>query len=229
MMWRSCIPLYGLLLSGTPCASNKNSIEMYPEPVVYCEDYADVGGCRERHSGGLQCRDTSKCKGGGLNCSDADAARRVGMTCAGFPWWNGGWPLSALNWVEERELYECDTTASPSSTSDYCSRWITIEDSEHEWEAGVCNCTQERNDTELGRPYCARWSCEQVEVDKCSKRAWQGEKGAMVQEEYGNDDGDAVWLQERFPGFFRPSQRGDWDKYPYGCKPGLRLSTRHKV
>ena len=118
MMWRSCIPLYGLLLSGTPCASNKNSIEMYPEPVVYCEDYADVVGCRERHSGGLQCRDTSKCKGGGSSCSDADAARRVGMTCAGFPWWNGGWPLSQPYWHDEQEFYECDTTASPSSTSD---------------------------------------------------------------------------------------------------------------
>ena len=165
MMCRSCIPLYGLLLSGTPGASS----EMYPDPARYCKNYADEVGCRERHSGGLHCRDTSKCNLG--NCSDADAARRVGMTCAGFPWWNGGWPLSSLHWDDEREFYECDTTASPSSTSDYCSQWITIEDSEDEWEVGVCKCTQGRNDNEFGRPYCANWTCEQVEVDKCKGSA----------------------------------------------------------
>ena len=43
MMCRSCIPLYGLLLSGTPGASS----EMYPDPAVYCENYADEVGCRE--------------------------------------------------------------------------------------------------------------------------------------------------------------------------------------
>ena len=133
MMSHSCIPLYSLLLLRTPGASS----EMHPEPAGYCRKYADEVGCRERHSGGLQCRDPSKCKGGGSSCSDADAARRVGMTCAGFPWWNGGWPLSALHWDKERESYECDTTASPSGTSDYCSQWITIEDSADEW-AIVC-------------------------------------------------------------------------------------------
>ena len=59
MMCRSFIPLYGLLLSGTPSASS----EMYPDPAIYCGNYADEVGCRERHSGGLQCRDLSKCKG----------------------------------------------------------------------------------------------------------------------------------------------------------------------
>jgi len=249
MMSRSCIPLYGLLLLRTPGASSK----MYPEPADYCRRYADEVGCRERHSGGLQCRDPSKCKGGGSSCSDADAARRVGMTCAGFPWWNGGWPLSALHWDEEREFYECDTTASPSGTSDYCSQWTTIEDSEDEWAVGVCKCTQERNDTELA--YCALWSCEQVEVEKCTgmsgycrmvrKEYGNGdptatailENTAAVQKEYGSGDQtttailentapvhqtvkkeyrDGAWLQDRFPGF-QPSQRGDWDKYPYEC------------
>jgi len=203
MMCRGCIPLFGLLLSGTPVASS----EMYPDPARYCKNYADEVGCRERHSGGLHCRDTSKCNLG--NCSDADAARRVGMTCAGFPWWNGGWPLSALHWDEEREFYECDTTASPSSTSDYCSQWITIEDSEDEWEVGVCKCTQGRNDNELGRPYCANWTCEQVEVDKC-----KGSARMKVRSRF--DGGDGAWLQGRFPGF-RPSRRGDWDKYEYVC------------
>ena len=201
MMCRSCIPLYGLLLSGTPGASLRRD----PDTAIYCNTYADEVGCRERTSGGLHCRDLSKCNDLS-NCSDADAARRVGMTCAGFPWWNGGWPLSPLHWDDEREFYECDTTASPSSTSDYCSQWMTVEDSEHEWEVGVCKCTQERNDNELGRPYCANWSCEQVEVSKCRSK--------MVQE--GPDDGDGAWLRERFPGF-RPSRRGDWDKYPYVC------------
>ena len=32
----------------------------------------------------------------------------------------------------------------------------------------------------------------------------------------GADDGDGAWLQSRFPGF-RPSRRGDWDKYEYVC------------
>ena len=128
------------------------------------------------------------------------------MTCAGFPWWNGGWPLSPLHWDDEREFYECDTTASPSSTSDYCSQWMTVEDSEHEWEVGVCKCTQERSDmNELGRRYCANWYCEQVEVDKCTS------PGARMVPK-----GDGAWLQERFPGF-RPSRRGDWDQYPYVC------------
>ena len=207
MMCRSCIPLYGLLLSGTPGASSRR----WPDPAHYCKKYADEVGCRERHSGGLHCRDTSKCKGTGVsNCSDADAARRAGMTCAGFPWWNGGWPLSPLHWDDEREFYECDTTASPSSTSDYCSQWITMEDSEDEWEVGVCKCTQERSDmNELGRRYCANWYCEQVEVDKCSKGG-----GKMVR--IGADDSDGAWLQSRFPGF-RLSRRGDWDKYEYVC------------
>ena len=204
MMCRSCIPLYGLLLSGTPGAS----LGMYPDTAFYCNTYADEIGCRERHSGGLHCRDLSKCNDLS-NCSDADAARRVGMTCAGFPWWNGGWPLSPLHWDEEREFYECDTTASPSSTSDYCSQWMTIEDSEHEWEVGVCKCTQERNDNELGRPYCANWTCEQVEVDKC-----KGSARMKVRSRF--DGGDGAWLQGRFPGF-RPSRRGDWDKYEYVC------------
>ena len=207
MVGRSCIPLYGLLLSGTPGASSY----MFPDPATYCGNYADEVGCCERHSGGLQCRDLSKCKARpGTNCSDADAARRIGMTCAGFPWWNGGWPLLLwLHWDFEREFYECDTTASPSSTSDYCSQWITVEDSEGEWEAGACKCTQERNDNELGRPYCAHWSCEQVEVNKCTA------SGARTVPKY-ESDGDGAWLQERFPGF-RPSRRGDWDKYPYVC------------
>ena len=73
------------------------------------------------------------------------------------------------------------------------------------WEVGVCKCTQERNDNELGRPYCAHWGCEQVEVDKCTS------PGARMVPK-----GDGAWLQERFPGF-RPSRRGDWDQYPYVC------------
>ena len=47
---------------------------------------------------------------------------------------------------------------------------------------------------------------KEVEVGKCRNK--------MVQE--GPDDGDGAWLRERFPGF-RPSRRGDWDKYPYVC------------
>ena len=44
MMCRSCIPLYGLLLSGTPGASSRR----WPDPAHYCKNYADEIGCRDQ-------------------------------------------------------------------------------------------------------------------------------------------------------------------------------------
>ena len=118
-----------LLLSGPSSTLS----ERHPDPSPNCSNPdltspQDELSCREARAGGLQCRDVSKCRTDGFNCSDADVARRVGMTCSGWPAWNGGWPLTHLEWDSEDEYYECDTAVSPSNSSDYCHQWLTIED-----------------------------------------------------------------------------------------------------
>ena len=221
------VPLVLLLVPGIRS-------EAYPETARICT-YEDSHGntpnemnCRETLAGGLQCRDLSKCREEGMDCSDSDVARRVGMTCAGWPGWNGGWPISALHWDDENEYYECNTLASPGGTSDFCRQWITLEDSHDEWEAGQCWCTHERTDNERGRAYCGNWTCEQLEVDKCKegrlvrygysgwRNDWQwGQKGWTCGGA-GQAPCSTSWLQSRSPGF-EYSRSGDWDRFPYQC------------
>ena len=108
---------------------------------------------------GLACRDDSKCHRI-TDCSDKDAARRAGNTCNGWPYYNGGYPISEVKWDEEEERYECEVVAQNGL---YCESWTADEFSSGEQERGSCGCVAESDNGK----FCAEWDCIQTETDAC--------------------------------------------------------------
>lgn len=51
--------------------------------------------CMDNISGMFKCRDRSACKSY-FDCDDYEVALRSGQLCNGFPWYNGGYPLSLI-------------------------------------------------------------------------------------------------------------------------------------
>ena len=141
-----------------------------------CDDGKDIS-CKDRISGVFKCRDKSLCAGYD-DCDEVDAATRAGHLCTGFPLYNGGYPLDKLNDDNEDETYEC---TAPSSSAEYCSEWITTEDSPTEFERGNAICTQASSNNK----YCAKWHIDQFEYRKC----WVGfdTDGRYVQYCCGSD------------------------------------------
>jgi len=200
--------------------------ERYPEPAEICLTAHPNGGsgelgCREDLAGGLQCRDTEKCKTEKYYCSDEDVARRAGNTCDGWPGYNGGYPLSKLHWDSESEHYECAVDPAAQGNSTFCDRWITLEKSNDEWEAGECECTQTAINS--GREYCHKWTCDQIEVDRCigSRMVTYGSSKWRSNFRWGgwgwsDNTYETGWLDTKFPDY-TVAIRGDWDYFPYQC------------
>jgi len=100
------------------------------------------------------CSSKSDCTS--IDCTDNQAAYRAGYLCHNFPWFNGYYPWSALQWDDEQELYTCVT----ATNNTFCQRWSADENSGGEAETGFCDC--DRADS-TGQ-FCQEWSCEQTEV-----------------------------------------------------------------
>ena len=69
--------------------------------------------------------------------TDDALARKAGYICDGFPWYNGGFPLTDLHYDNEMEEYKC---LEKHQSGVFCEKWSTIESSETEWEYGICEC-----------------------------------------------------------------------------------------
>lgn len=202
--------------------------------------------CRRDHAWELHCQDRTLCRSNSsqvlegahdtFSCSDEDVAKRAGHLCKGFPFYNGGYPVTPLIWDTEQEWYQC-MTSNPNK--DYCDKWMTTEDSPDEWEVGSCACKEERVSASpySNRTYCHRWSCEQIEVDKCkygeqyiepgSARWYSGWHwgrrrrrgrwyGYHHDDNYYNGAQRKTWVQRRFPGV-EITLSGTWDYFPYQC------------
>ena len=148
------------------------------------------------------------------------------MLCDGWPYYNGGYPLSQIHWDREDEYYECaikDEDMTTGDTADYCDQWLTLEDGDDEWEAGDCHCLEEAEDS--GKTHCAKWSCNQIEVEKCNGKEYVAPGSSRYITNYGwgdlgwrwlPDAPDTNWLEDTFPGY-STQRRGRWDQFPYQC------------
>ena len=156
--------------------SQAEGAERFENAEVCLYDEKNEASCREAMGWGVHCHERHRCRTKDVepleynettsSCSEEEAAKRAGHVCAGFPYYNGGYPLAPLVWDSEEETYQC---AKSSANGEYCKEWLAMEDSPDEWEAGACKCQEEKSSPTTGRKYCYRWRCEQIEVDKCKR------------------------------------------------------------
>ena len=118
--------------------------------VVWC-------GASSAHAS-VACRDTSLCNTV-AQCSDRDALYRSGHLCHGFPYYNGGPPLTALHWSTVSKQYNC-TVGSASG----CRVWTSREVEADRFNVGSCAC--DGAVPSVGS--CASWRCVQDAVYDCS-------------------------------------------------------------
>lgn len=143
----------------------EGSCEQHPCNVDICGDSLQ---CKKNVAGGQECHQRKYCNdSNAFYCSDDHAARRAGMLCDGWPYYNGGYPMSSLHWDDENELYECKTF-NGTGASGFCGHWESRENSPDEAEFGECTCAE----TSINGRYCQRWNCEQEEFDKCDYGEW---------------------------------------------------------
>ena len=141
--------------------------EFCPDGQAICQNHdfysndKDRLQCMENQAWGLACRDDSACMHSG--CTKEEIARRAGYTCSGFPYYNGGYPLSDIMEDDEFERYECLSEA-PNAT--HCEQHDSFEDSEDEFELGECGCREVAHGLN-GSAWCASWHCIQREHRKC--------------------------------------------------------------
>ena len=158
-----------------------------------------------------------------MQCSDSDIARRAGNTCNGFPWYNGGYPLSKLDWRDNHGYKQCvdstthvdntthgnNTARGNNTTRDYCHKWMTLEERHREWEGAVCMCVQEGQ--EDGRTFCQRWHCDQIKVSKSYGPHAHGYDSKWISQFDGKWEDDWTWGGN---GWMWP-WRGPWGNLGY--------------
>ena len=210
--------------------------ERFENAHVCLYDAKNEVNCRQTMGWGLQCHKRSLCRTKDAtpleadleDCSEEDAAKRAGHVCDGFPWYNGGYPLTKLYWDSEIEQSEC---LEESASGAYCHRWLATEDSPDEWEAGTCECKSAATSASTNREYCKEWTCEQIEVSKCKRHQmyvdqgsshWSGRWGWGRHSRWRWNVPRAeqkTWLQERFPGYQFNISVGAYEMsiFPYQC------------
>lgn len=137
----------------------------YPRNFVEHENEHKTYESNINYDGGMTCHDNGiYCKN--INCTDKEAALTIGMTCNKFPVYNGGYPLSNIEWVKTEVVYNCFI-----DNGNYCVMWKSIEqgytsgnnDYIYDYKLGIYNCTVE------GENECNVWDSYIIEAKYCEE------------------------------------------------------------
>lgn len=134
------------------------SQETNPRNSQICDSYDDARDqydCRKALAGGMECHSNDR-RWNNTHASEEDVAWSVGMTCGDWPWYNGGYPLSSIDFDTEHETYTCI-----ERYNGFCLYWEVFEQGEDEYEVGTFQCILWDN------THCIKWSGKQVETKNC--------------------------------------------------------------